>query len=796
MAKTLHIAVVDKVATYCQRDGDIVCGNNDYQISFAFDSEWDAYETKTARFIWGGQYRDVDITDNVCDVPIIYKTDHVRVGVYAGNLSTTTEARIGCLPSILCSDEPPTDADQEYVSSAKISAQIASEAAERAEIAVKLTATHVTPEMFGAIGDGITDDTDAIQNTLDSGAGLIIFGDKTYLIKKGSHGSTADHGGGGLFPKSNTTIIMSPKTVIKHEDSETGYYNIFNLLSVSNVSIIGGTIEGGRFTGESGTGEFGYGVIISDSKYINIDGVRFRNCCGDGIILQTYNTTDTANEHILIQNCIIHDCRRQGISLVNGQEVTIKGCHIYNINGTAPQSGIDFESGDVRENNTHLLSNILIEDCYIHDTASHSIILSKNTDSVTIRNCRFNGISGIEYNNCHLDSVVVDSYVSALAPSYMTIENSTIKQIRQTNGSVMVKNSKIELVQSNGGEILVDSCSLVGRNLDLVTDPKSRIESVIHLETLPGNTELPISAKFVNCYIRPPYDPYNTDVLNDFGTVKTQLLYLGVGEETKEDDETQQEITIRSAEINSVIFDNCNMVMAEGTVFSKNLLALKTILKDCYVEFSAPDKQKDFLHIGLPESSPDVSILLDGCHIKSLVHLYRFGTNASYAGKNASVEIKNCYLEKYYDLFQQYTKSYTTLVFHNNKTKEVSRATGITGPEAANVTLIDDTTPISKGGTGATSVSDARTNLGLNVGSIAVTLNASGCATVYKDISGINSNTIIFAQAFTESGSNVSVKTLDVLRDTAGTVEFIITTEGGADNANKKVIIAYMWINP
>ena len=50
--KILHISVLDKKATYLNRDGDIVCGNSDYVIEFAFDAEWDAHEEKIARFIW------------------------------------------------------------------------------------------------------------------------------------------------------------------------------------------------------------------------------------------------------------------------------------------------------------------------------------------------------------------------------------------------------------------------------------------------------------------------------------------------------------------------------------------------------------------------------------------------------------------------------------------------------------------------------------------------------------------------------------------------------------------------
>lgn len=100
--KTLHIIVSNKVASYLQRDGYIVCGNSGYQVEFTFDTEWDAYTTKTARFIWSGKYKDVEFSGNVCPVPIVANTEQLEVGVYVENLSTTTSAVIPCRKSILC----------------------------------------------------------------------------------------------------------------------------------------------------------------------------------------------------------------------------------------------------------------------------------------------------------------------------------------------------------------------------------------------------------------------------------------------------------------------------------------------------------------------------------------------------------------------------------------------------------------------------------------------------------------------------------------------------------------------
>ena len=105
----LNITVANKVATYCQRDGFIVCGNSDYQITFSFDSEWNAHAVKTARFKWNNTYTDVVFDGNCVDVPIFSNTSQVEIGVFAGNLCTTTPAVIPCVRSILCGEGAPVE---------------------------------------------------------------------------------------------------------------------------------------------------------------------------------------------------------------------------------------------------------------------------------------------------------------------------------------------------------------------------------------------------------------------------------------------------------------------------------------------------------------------------------------------------------------------------------------------------------------------------------------------------------------------------------------------------------------
>jgi hypothetical protein len=105
--KDIKIIVAKKVASV---DGTptIVCGNSDYTLSFTFDDEWSNEQNKVARFSFSKNglksFIDVPIHDGTCQVPVLVGIGLVRVGVYAGNLRTTTGAKIKCQKSILCDD--------------------------------------------------------------------------------------------------------------------------------------------------------------------------------------------------------------------------------------------------------------------------------------------------------------------------------------------------------------------------------------------------------------------------------------------------------------------------------------------------------------------------------------------------------------------------------------------------------------------------------------------------------------------------------------------------------------------
>lgn len=102
----IKINIKNKIAELAE-PARIVCGNSDYTAVFAFDAEWAAYQTKTARFMHGGTYTDVVFTGERCPIPVLSNTTGVYIGVYAGNLCTTTPAYVGCEKSILCDGGTP-----------------------------------------------------------------------------------------------------------------------------------------------------------------------------------------------------------------------------------------------------------------------------------------------------------------------------------------------------------------------------------------------------------------------------------------------------------------------------------------------------------------------------------------------------------------------------------------------------------------------------------------------------------------------------------------------------------------
>lgn len=115
----INISVRDKIAT-TQGKPVYICGNgvlneedeqqeSGFVVEFDFDDEWSGFAYKTARFYANGTVYDKMFKGNRCPMPVILDTRHIEVGVFAGNLKTTTPAYLPAKKSILCGGGIPAD---------------------------------------------------------------------------------------------------------------------------------------------------------------------------------------------------------------------------------------------------------------------------------------------------------------------------------------------------------------------------------------------------------------------------------------------------------------------------------------------------------------------------------------------------------------------------------------------------------------------------------------------------------------------------------------------------------------
>ncbi len=194
----------------------------------------------------------------------------------------------------------------------------------------------VSAKTYGAKGDGRTDDTAAIQAAIEVVAGTggtLLVPDGTYLI----NAILANNQ--GLQLRSNMTLRLSSGAVLKAMPNGSAAYSILFLPRVTNVNIIGGTIEGERSAHTGTGGESGMGIFVASSQNVFIEGVTAKECWGDGF----YIGGSAGSTNITLCNVVADHNRRQGLSVVYADGVVVRNSTFKNTQGTLPEAGIDIE---------------------------------------------------------------------------------------------------------------------------------------------------------------------------------------------------------------------------------------------------------------------------------------------------------------------------------------------------------------------------------------------------------------------------------------------------------------------
>jgi polygalacturonase len=195
----------------------------------------------------------------------------------------------------------------------------------------------VSVKDFGAVGDGVADDTVNIQAAIDAvnsvGGGIVNVPVGTYMVNAATY----------VNMKANVTLFIARGAELKAITNNLAVYSVVRATNVNNWSIVGnGKITGERTTHTGSTGEGGEGITVFGCENFIIDGLTIQDGWGDGIYIGG-NSTVNQSRAFTIQNCYLNNNRRNNISVTAGKDFSIINNRITNANGTAPEAGIDLE---------------------------------------------------------------------------------------------------------------------------------------------------------------------------------------------------------------------------------------------------------------------------------------------------------------------------------------------------------------------------------------------------------------------------------------------------------------------
>ena len=326
----------------------------------------------------------------------------------------------------------------------------------RQEVQVLLTTNkYTTPEKFGAIGDGVTNDTKAVQDAINSG--LPVLFSKTYLVcATGSpwyHAITIPSG-----------AYLFGDGTIKLEANNYSNYDILYMTGVSDVIIRDIKIIGDLETHGGASGEWGYGIDIDGCANITIDNVSVTECWGDGIIVNNLidaNGVYAINKNVKIVNCTVTDNGRNNISVSKGEDIEVGNCYIYNAKRTAPKAGIDVEP-DANET----VKNITIHDNIIVGNVWGIEVVVSNTPKVSgVENCLVaNNLLVDNLNPLGAEGIVTNS-ANVLVFEGNVIQGSPVGFVC-TNARYTLRNNYFYLNGSGQHAILTgyQMCDIIGNH--------------------------------------------------------------------------------------------------------------------------------------------------------------------------------------------------------------------------------------------------------------------------------------------------------------------------------------------
>jgi parallel beta-helix repeat protein len=316
---------------------------------------------------------------------------------------------------------------------------------------------YVNVKDYGVKGDGVTNDTLAIQQVLRDFAGVntVFFPLGTYLVAGDAilSGNVTKE---GIQIPSDCSIVFADGAELQLITTTSPQYNVLCIYNVSNVHIVGGKLIGdtdNHLPGVLGSTFNGIGLRIQGATNVYVNGMSAEKMYADGfaIVYDDVIAPYPECENIVLENCTSTYNYRNGLSVIGCEDGAVLG-GTYAYNGQAIEAeigtGIDIEPNPV--------SMTLPDPSYVKKYA---------VTNASIHNNRTNGLqifgAGTSPNNGIAEDI-------ALQNNRLWGNLANINSFQATN--VIISGNTLNTCTGNG--ITVNSCKRTVVDNNVIYDPQ------------------------------------------------------------------------------------------------------------------------------------------------------------------------------------------------------------------------------------------------------------------------------------------------------------------------------------